>query len=104
MGKLLYHRTVFVTQPVRTPEEKKAWEDAKAALKSAGTRPPAADLFGHRPRAPRRIMMHAIDTGEAPGMQPGWRTAKGAAQLDYEQRIRSALVLPSPPLSTTKEG
>lgn len=30
--------------------------------------------------------------------------AKFAAQADYERRIRSALVLPSPPLSTTKEG
>ena len=30
--------------------------------------------------------------------------AKSAAQADYEHRIRSALVFPSPPLSTTKEG
>ena len=38
----------------------------------------AADLFGPRPRAPRRVMMHAVDTGHAPGTMPGWRTAKGA--------------------------
>ncbi|MFG1302666.1 hypothetical protein V5F34_00805 [Xanthobacter autotrophicus] len=30
--------------------------------------------------------------------------AKSAAQADYEHRIRSALVLPAPHLSTTKEG
>lgn len=37
-----------------------------------------ADLFGPQPRAPRRVMMHATDTGQAPGTMPGWRTAKGA--------------------------
>lgn len=36
-----------------------------------------ADLFGPQPRAPRRVMMHATDTGQAPGTMPGWRTAKG---------------------------
>lgn len=35
------------------------------------------DLFGDTPRRPRRVMMHAVDTGEAPGRQPGWRTAMG---------------------------
>ncbi len=37
-----------------------------------------ADLFGPKPRAPRRVMMHAIDTGEAHGSMLGWRTSKGA--------------------------
>lgn len=36
------------------------------------------DLFGPQTRAPSRVMMHAIDTGQAPGTMPGWRTAKGA--------------------------
>ncbi|WP_419737909.1 hypothetical protein [Ruegeria sp.] len=25
----------------------------------------------------RRVMMHADDRGQAPGLMPGWRTAKG---------------------------
>ncbi len=36
-----------------------------------------SDLFGPRARAPRRVMMHAIDTGEAPGLATGWKTTKG---------------------------
>lgn len=35
------------------------------------------DLFGRPPRRRRRVMMHAIDHGRAPGVMPGWRTAKG---------------------------
>ncbi len=27
----------------------------------------------------RRIMMHADEWGQAPGMMPGWRSAKGGA-------------------------
>ncbi|MVA24521.1 hypothetical protein V6582_05745 [Agrobacterium vitis] len=39
-----------------------------------------ADLFGFegKPRQPKRIMMHAVDVGCAPGMMPGWRTPQGA--------------------------
>lgn len=36
------------------------------------------DLFGARPRSPRRIMMKATDHGKAPGLMPGWKTAEGA--------------------------
>ncbi|WP_454917354.1 hypothetical protein [Xanthobacter sediminis] len=36
------------------------------------------DLFGPQPRAPHRVMMNAIDAGQAPGTMPGWRTSKGA--------------------------
>lgn len=35
------------------------------------------DLFGPIPRKPRRVMMHAVDIGQAPGMMPGWTSAKG---------------------------
>lgn len=37
------------------------------------------NLFGLLPRRSRRVMMHAVDTGQAPGRQPGWRTAMGGA-------------------------
>ncbi len=37
------------------------------------------DLFGYtKPRAKPRVMMHAIDHGQSPGMMPDWRTSKGA--------------------------
>jgi DNA-directed RNA polymerase subunit RPC12/RpoP len=36
------------------------------------------DLFGDRPRPGRRVMMHAVDTGNAPGLLEGWRTTAGA--------------------------
>lgn len=43
------------------------------------TRPASGDLFGYtKPRPKPRVMMHAVDVGQAPGMMPGWRTAKGA--------------------------
>lgn len=43
------------------------------------TRPACGDLFGYtKPRAKPRVMMHAIDVGQAPGKMPGWRTTKGA--------------------------
>lgn len=35
------------------------------------------DLFGPLPSKPRQVRMHAIDTGHAPGLMPGWRTAMG---------------------------
>lgn len=35
------------------------------------------DLFGPKPRAPRRVMMKAIDTGDAGYLEPGWRTSTG---------------------------
>lgn len=38
----------------------------------------AIDLFGNRPRRPRRVMMHAVDTGDALGLCGGWRTTAGA--------------------------
>ena len=35
------------------------------------------DLFqGMLPRRPRRVLMAAVDIGQAPGMMPGWKTAK----------------------------
>lgn len=37
------------------------------------------DLFqGTLPRRPRRVLMVAVDIGQAPGMMPGWTTTKGA--------------------------
>jgi len=37
-----------------------------------------ADLFGDTPvRRPRRVMMHATDTGQPPYSMPHWRTDKG---------------------------
>lgn len=38
----------------------------------------AHDLFGPVPRKPPTVRMRAIDHGQAPGLMPGWRTAKGA--------------------------
>lgn len=38
----------------------------------------STDLFGSLRRAPRRVLMKAVDHGQAPGCQPGWRTAEGA--------------------------
>ena len=35
------------------------------------------DLFGPVLKMPRRVMMHATDTGHAPGMMPGWSTDLG---------------------------
>lgn len=35
------------------------------------------DLFGPRPSKPRQVRMQAIDTGQAPGLMPGWRTSMG---------------------------
>lgn len=37
----------------------------------------SVDLLGPIPRKPRRIMMHAVDIGQAPGMMPGWTSANG---------------------------
>lgn len=37
------------------------------------------DLFrGSLPRRPRRVLMTAVDIGQAPGMMPEWQTSKGA--------------------------
>lgn len=30
-----------------------------------------------QPRRTRRVLMHAADVGQAPGLMPGWRTTKG---------------------------
>lgn len=35
------------------------------------------DLFGPLPVKPRLVRAHAVDTGQAPGMMPGWTTSKG---------------------------
>lgn len=36
------------------------------------------DLFGEKRHRPRRVVMHAVDTGHAPGLLEGWRTTAGA--------------------------
>lgn len=39
--------------------------------------PRQLDLFGKPARRPPRVMMHATDAGQAPGMMPGWRRPTG---------------------------